>query len=472
MATPLELGPDETQYWFWSQTPAFGYFSKPPLIAWAIAASTALFGEAEWAVRAPALVFQSGAACFLFLLGRMLFSIRIGLWAGFLWLTMPGVILSSTLITTDAPLLFFWSGALYAFFSALNRLQSGGPHQGRLLAVGVFVGLGFLAKYAMIYFFAGLLLAVLMDSSTRRLLVSWTGLGAALIAIALAAPNIAWNGAHDFQTLSHTAANANWGGSLFHPIKLGEFLAGQFAVAGPIMVLVMGAAVFALLKKTDANSPKPKNHRLLIGFILPALAIISVQAFLSRAHANWASVAYPGAIVAACGFAMHHENAIWRKALMTSAGLHFIGAVAFMIIITIPGLPERVGAGDAVKRLQGWESHAAALKNAAAPYDTIMTDDREMMGELLYYLKRVSAPKAPKPIIAWDSNNRIDHHYEAFVAFDPTRHDRMLYVTQYPDALLIQNRFEKMTPLGDHVVTLGNGETRTLYFFDVATFVR
>ena len=31
-----ELGPDEAQYWYWSQHPAFGYFSKPPLIAWAI----------------------------------------------------------------------------------------------------------------------------------------------------------------------------------------------------------------------------------------------------------------------------------------------------------------------------------------------------------------------------------------------------------------------------------------------------
>ena len=31
-----DLGPDEGQYWFWSQAPAFGYFSKPPMIAWVI----------------------------------------------------------------------------------------------------------------------------------------------------------------------------------------------------------------------------------------------------------------------------------------------------------------------------------------------------------------------------------------------------------------------------------------------------
>ena len=32
-ASPLELGVDEAQYWAWSQTPDFGYFTKPPLIA-------------------------------------------------------------------------------------------------------------------------------------------------------------------------------------------------------------------------------------------------------------------------------------------------------------------------------------------------------------------------------------------------------------------------------------------------------
>ncbi|MBC7667769.1 MAG: 4-amino-4-deoxy-L-arabinose transferase, partial [Gemmatimonadaceae bacterium] len=32
--TPLELYPDEAQYWLWSRHLDFGYFSKPPMIAW------------------------------------------------------------------------------------------------------------------------------------------------------------------------------------------------------------------------------------------------------------------------------------------------------------------------------------------------------------------------------------------------------------------------------------------------------
>ncbi|MGB2941567.1 MAG: hypothetical protein WBB79_01895 [Candidatus Macondimonas sp.] len=36
-ASPLDLFVDEAQYWLWSTTPDFGYYSKPPVIAWVIA---------------------------------------------------------------------------------------------------------------------------------------------------------------------------------------------------------------------------------------------------------------------------------------------------------------------------------------------------------------------------------------------------------------------------------------------------
>lgn len=50
-STPLELYPDEAQYWLWSRTLDFGYYSKPPVIAWAIWATTKLGSDAEPWVR-------------------------------------------------------------------------------------------------------------------------------------------------------------------------------------------------------------------------------------------------------------------------------------------------------------------------------------------------------------------------------------------------------------------------------------
>jgi len=45
LKSPLGLHGDEAQYWAWSQNLDWGYFSKPPLIAWVIALPTSLFGN-------------------------------------------------------------------------------------------------------------------------------------------------------------------------------------------------------------------------------------------------------------------------------------------------------------------------------------------------------------------------------------------------------------------------------------------
>ena len=45
--TPIGLYPDEAQYWLWSRVLDWGYFSKPPMIAWLIRATTALGGDGE-----------------------------------------------------------------------------------------------------------------------------------------------------------------------------------------------------------------------------------------------------------------------------------------------------------------------------------------------------------------------------------------------------------------------------------------
>ena len=40
-----DLFVDDAQYWFWGQELAWGYYSKPPLIAWILRLSTAIGGS-------------------------------------------------------------------------------------------------------------------------------------------------------------------------------------------------------------------------------------------------------------------------------------------------------------------------------------------------------------------------------------------------------------------------------------------
>ncbi|HEY4124520.1 MAG TPA: glycosyltransferase family 39 protein, partial [Rhizomicrobium sp.] len=203
--SPLNLYPDEAQYWWWAQTPAFGYFSKPPMIAWAIWLTTHLFGNAEWAIRIFSPLLHGVTALLLFGIARRLFNARIALWSALAYLTTPGVSYSSGLASTDVPLLLFWAIALYGFIRAMDDKSWRWA-----LLIGVALGLGLEAKYAMFYFVlcAGVAAIVLPDA--RRVVLSLRGIVAVLIGLLLLLPNVLWNAARHFPTVAHTESNADW----------------------------------------------------------------------------------------------------------------------------------------------------------------------------------------------------------------------------------------------------------------------
>ena len=87
--SPLELGVDEAQYWAWSQTPDFGYFTKPPLIAWIIGLSHILFGHEVWAVRMPAPWLHFLTSLILWRTASWIAGPIAGRWAAIIWITLP-----------------------------------------------------------------------------------------------------------------------------------------------------------------------------------------------------------------------------------------------------------------------------------------------------------------------------------------------------------------------------------------------
>ena len=79
--SPLELGVDEAQYWLWSKTLDFGYFTKRPMIAWLIGASHWLFGPHVMAVRLPACWLNFATALVLWQTATWLYGPKAGRWA-------------------------------------------------------------------------------------------------------------------------------------------------------------------------------------------------------------------------------------------------------------------------------------------------------------------------------------------------------------------------------------------------------
>ena len=460
VVSDANLGPDEAQYWFWSTTPDFGYFSKPPLIAWAIGLTTSLFGHEEWAVRLSAPLFHLGAAGFIFATTHKLYNERVAFWVGIAWLTLPGVTLSSFVIATDAPLLFFWSAALYFFFSVLAKKQAGSSAIMSVTLLGITLGLAFLTKYAALYFIVGASLAYAIDPTIRK------GFGAKEIAIVvtgmmlIATPNLIWNAQHEFLTVSHTAANANWGSSLLKPASLAQFIGGQFGVFGPIMFSVLA---FMLIRQTIPIKISSTQRTLLI-FVLTPLIIVTIQSFISRANANWAATAYPAASILVMGWLLSNRHEILAK---LSIAVHCLVFIAFSFGVTNFWVAEKTIASKALGKMRAWPEQVQEIAKNADGFDAIVIDDRSLIGEMLYYLR-----DGQHDIVALDPNARIDTHYEAFKAIDPDTHNHVLFVSTRPDDAHINYQYKQIIPAGSTTVDIGGGHRRTYHLFEADGFIR
>lgn len=430
----IDLYFDEAQYWAWSRTLELGYFSKPPLIAWTIASTTALFGDAEWAVRLAAPIGHGIAALALFVLGRTLYGSWAGFWAGLSWLVMPAVWLSSGIISTDALLLPLWSLGLLALWRlAATRAWIWA------IALGFAVGLGVLAKYAMLYFPVCALLAAWWSMPVRAVLFNPRGIVATVIAVAILSPNLYWNFAHSFATVAHTASNASLGGGDFINFdEVLQFLIEQGGVIGPLMfIALLGLFGRALMRMAGLSD----EDKFLLAFILPPLVIITVQAFLSRADAHWAATSYPAAIVWICGSLIGGKRG--RRFLAGAAVVNvLIGGAIAATAIDLPLADRLPGFANSIKRLRAWEETAQLIATRAlaqpgeAPFTAVLVDDRETFYQLVYNWRIARQSGAPlPPVRMWVLHGDPRNSAELSDPMRPEEGARVLVVHANPQYL-------------------------------------
>ncbi len=463
IASPLEIGPDEAQYWRWSRTLDFGYYSKPPLIAWVIWLSTSVFGDSEWAIRFFAPVLHGVTSFFIFLLGRRMYDARIGAWAAAIYLLMPGVWLSSAVISTDAVLLVAWAPALYFLW----RLREKPSFANGALA-GFAIGLGMLAKYAALYLFAGAAVAAVFDRDMRKALLSPSGAVALLVALATLAPNLIWNAMNNFATVSHTADNADLSQAGFNPFNVIDFIGDQMAVFGPLSFLLLLAGFAFIFGRKDP--PSTTRELWLLSFMAPVLLVILGEEILSRAHANWAAAAYPaGSVLLASwvdrAFGKSLGNFPMGPLVWAGAGLNaFIGLV-FAIVWIAPSIGDQLGAANSFKRVRGWEQTATELSDRARQLNAsaLMFDERENWHGVDYYGRNI--PGQP-PVRAWIVGDHPRSHAEEAGAMRPGEDRAVLVASQHAeDRPRIRADFEKIQDLGPLTISLGPKKTRVLKLY-------
>jgi undecaprenyl-diphosphatase len=393
---PLDLIHDEAYYWDWSRQLDWGYYSKPPMIAWIIALATRLGGSTPWAVRLPAVLLGTCGLLVLYAFTARLFNRRAGFWAAVAAAATPGNTVLSLLMTIDAPFVFCWTAALYTAWRMLERRKD---RVFWAVATAVVIGVGLLSKQTMFGFLALGGLFVLASPEDRQELFRpalWLTAGAAMLFLT---PVIWWNSQHGWVTFQHTSQHFEAAPmSLWQRVVgLGEYVGGQFGVVSPITCLLLVAVAAGTLL---AYPRLGRRERYLLCFsAVPLAGVLGLSAF-RHVEPNWPAAFYTAAISLVAGWGTGGFNVgpivdRWRRWFVPGVG---VGAVFCVGVYAMPFVLPVVGLSgtkfDLTVRLRGWRELAQQMDEELSRLEhadhalIITAADRAAASELAFYMTR------------------------------------------------------------------------------------
>lgn len=373
---------EEAQYWVWSQHLDWSYYSKPPMVAILNYLSEWIFGHSEFSVRINAIMFGFLIALVTYAFAKELFKDKmIAFWASILVYAMPFFHGSSMFFSTDAPLLFFFLWAMYQAWLSIqyNRLTN-------WLFLAIALGLGYLSKYAMLFFIPALLLYLYKkEKSVLRNRNLYIALGISFIFFL---PVIIWNFKYDFigfKHIFHLSGATDTPNPLWRRLlKLADYLAGQLAIVSPLFLVLY----YKAFKKREKNK---RIWFLLLPALLVFITFIGI-ALTRRAgvNVNWTMFAY-------VGFPILLAHYIITARKQKVATILFTITIGVFLLATNGAMLDRMGIGqlfppkaDPVKRLVGWEALAKDISKIKAEQDTnnlfIFSNSYHITSELLFYM--------------------------------------------------------------------------------------
>jgi hypothetical protein len=419
---------DEAHYWLWSDRLAPSYFSKGPGVAFAIRASTALFGATEFGVRFWSPILGAGTSLLLYYFARRLFNATVGFWVVLVINAIPLFHVGNLVMTIDPLSIFFWMAAMVTFWFALER----SPKFSWLWPVtGLLIGVGFLCKFTNALELVSILVVLALVPRLRREFKR-PGLYLLLLAFALCTlPPIIWNDQHAWITLAHLRSRGSLDRSLgLHPLELLGFLAVHFLVFSPFLFLGLAWAVVANWRRAQQQF----KVLFLVWFGLPVFAFYFIMSINKQAAPNWDALAFLSFSVLAAAY--------WHERIATSPGWRRLAVVAVFVGVGLSLLPLgtdilrsahiRIFRRDPADAGRGWKSATGAVEKLRAELEAktgerlfLIADQRDRASELSFYLrdKRVEGPGHPPVYIveSQDFENQFSFwpRYDEFVEAAP-----------------------------------------------------
>lgn len=347
----FELTFDEAYYTLWSRDLAWGYLDHPPMVAFWIRASTFLFGGSEFGVRAlDTLIFAAMPALIGFIAWRLFRSPDVAALSALFWLGTP-LVAGAPLVTPDGPLVVFWTLTLAALVEVWRGRALGWA------GVGLALGLALLSKFTAIFLGAGIGPALLVVPSLRRQFVSIRPYLAAVLALLIVSPFLAWNAAHGWATFAKQFERvpAHEFGARF----VLEFLGSQLALFNPLTAILAAAALAsgarAFARRADERS---EARWLLIATVAPALLYFAFHSLHDRVQGNWLAPLYPALLILAADFATRGPG--WARGLARVALPLGFAAIALTYLHAATAWPA-FGPADPLARVGGWRDLASQV---------------------------------------------------------------------------------------------------------------
>ena len=369
---PLSI--DEAQYWIWSKQLAWGYHSKPPMIAFLIRLSTSIFGHSSFGVRIFSSMSYAITATFIYLSARQLYNSKIAFWSGITFLMMPAVAVSSNVISTDPFMLMFCSLAFYNFILGLNQPQKISPW----ILAGVFIGCAALTKYTGLVFLLSFYLFIIINESKIKLLSNIRIYIPALLTIIILSPNVLWNTQHHFATVSHVFNhNIAISHNTLHLTYLASFLLSQLAVFSPILFPLLCYLIF---KRQDWKA------QLLSIMSAPMLIAVSLKSIFGKVVANWAALTYIAGTPLTVKFLVDRNK---KTILITNLIICALLASSYYVITFtyFQNIIHFKKAPAFYRKVSGWDKLTNGINSIKSTYPNAnyLFNDRRLWSELSYY---------------------------------------------------------------------------------------
>jgi 4-amino-4-deoxy-L-arabinose transferase-like glycosyltransferase len=379
----LPLTPDEAYYFAWSAHLQTGYFDHPPMIAYLMHFGVLAAGPSPFGIRLLAPLLAAAGTLLIYDAGEQFFPDRqAGLVAAALLNATLLVGAGAVIFTPDTPLLLFWTAGIAAF---ARWQRSGDPRWWG--GIGIAVGLALLSKYTAILFAAAIFLHLVSSRAGRAgLRTPWPWV-AAVLALLIFSPDIVWNAAHHWVSYVKQGSRVAGFDARRTAQFLGEFVAGQFFLATPMIAVLIVAGLVRLGRQNS-------GHVLIWLTAVPA-AVFLEHVFSGRVEANWAAIFYPSACLAAAALPISVLRRFLRPAL--ALGVLFTAAAYAQALTAFAPLP----ANDDPTAIQlgGFAGLAAAAASYHPAYLT--SDDYGTAAILAFYVPR-SIPVAGYVPGWWD----------------------------------------------------------------------